>query len=211
MRILIAIFSLLLSTVCAFSQAQQVIPCVGSSAACAPVTAAAPLPTTGNTDIPTYSGSVTGIANTGTGDVYCIQGSATKIVKVKGVRVSAVATAAITIPAVLIRRSTLDSGGTSAAVTLVPSDSLNAAGTAVVKSYSVSPTPGTAVGQIRTEKLAIGTQGSANSSDTALFQFTVYWNQPQVLRGVNESLCVSLPVAAGAGASLDIDHEHTEE
>lgn len=173
--------------------------------------AMAPPAVTGNTPIPTYSASIAGLANTGTGDLYCISGSATKTVKVKGIRVSAIATAAITISASIVKRNTAASGGTSTTPTIVPSDSLNAAGTAVVRAYTVSPTPGALVGQIRSEKLSVGTQGSNNNSDTALFQFSVYWDQPQVLRGVAESLCVTAPIAAGAGASFDIDHEHTEE
>lgn len=167
---------------------------------------------TGNTNVPTYSAAATNIANAATGDVYCIQGSATKTVKVKGVRIAATATAKAVVDVTLVKRSTLDTGGTAATLTLVPHDSMNAAGTAVVKSYSVSPTPGTAVGTFRNDKLGVGTTGNDSAHDQQLFQFSVYWDQPVVLRGVNQSVCVNFPTAGvGAGASINVDHEHTEE
>lgn len=174
------------------------------------VSTMAPFPVTGESTIPTYSASNGDIANTGAGDIYTITGSDTKTVKVKGVRISATATSAAVVNASIILRSSAASGGTSSTLTVVKHDQDNPAATAVVRSYTVSPTPGTAIGTIRSRKVAVGTQGNSATISEALFQFSVYWDQPIVLRGSGQSLCVNVS-AAGSGASWCVDHEHTEE
>jgi hypothetical protein len=165
---------------------------------------------TGNTNIPTYSAATVALANTGAGDLYCITGSATKIVKIKGIRISAVATAAIVGDVSVVLRSAANTGGTATAPAVVKMDQSNAAGTATVAAYTVSPTPGAAIGTVRARKMAVSTAGNAATSSEGLFQFSVYWDQPLTLRGTSQLACV-VASAFGAGASFDIDHEHTEE
>lgn len=169
-----------------------------------------PMPVSGNTNVPTYSASNENIQNTGAGDVYIINGSDTKIIRIKGIRVSATANSAAVVTVSLVIRSSAASGGTSSQLTVVRSDQLNPAPTAVVRSYSVSPTPGSAIGAVRSRKIAVGTQGNSATISESLFQFSPYWDQPITLRGASQSLCVNVS-AAGAGASWAIDHEHTEE
>lgn len=169
-----------------------------------------PAVVTGNTNVPTYASAAIGIANTGAGDIYCIAGSATKVVKIKGIRVSATATSTIVIDANVVLRSALDTGGTSTAITVVPQDTSNPAATATVTSYSVSPTPGAAIGTLRSQKLAVGTAGNSANAGLALYQFSVYWDQPLILRGAAQNACINVS-AAGTGATFDVDHEHTEE
>jgi hypothetical protein len=210
MRIFIALAALLLSSTISIAQPAQVIPCVGSSTSCVPVAPASPLPVTGSTNVPTYSAATVALANTGAGDVYCIRGSATKVVKVKGIRVSAIATTGIVGDVQIILRSTAATGGTSTAPTLVAADQQNAAATGAVAAYTVSPTPGTAIGPIRARKIAVGTQGNSVTISEGLFQFSPYWDQPIILRGITQFACVNVS-AFGAGASFDIDHEQTEE
>lgn len=164
----------------------------------------------GNTNVLTYGSAVTGLANTGAGDVYCIRGSATKLVKIKGIRVSATATASAVIDATIVLRSAAGTGGTSTSPGIIPHDSTNPASTSLVTAYSVSPTPGTAIGTIRTQKISVGTAGNTAFAGLALYQFTTYWDQPLILRGTTQYACVNF-TAAGAGASINIDHEHTEE
>ena len=177
---------------------------------CVNVGTNAPMPFTGITNVPTYSGAVVALANTAAGDVYCITGSVTKTVKVKGIRLTATATSAITGDASIILRSSLDTGGGLASVTAVPMDSNNAAATAVVNSFTSAPTPGTAIGTIRTKKVAASTPANSGSTSEELFQFSVYYDQTIVLRGATQAACVNVS-AFGTGASFDIDHEHTEE
>ena len=198
----------LLAPGCAW--AQQTHLCYGTPPTCTIVSPTTPLPVTGNSNIPTYGAGSTNIANTGAGDVYCIGGSTTKIVRIKGIRVSATASTAAVVSASVVLRSSADSGGTSSALTVVKSDQNNPDATATVTAYSVSPTPGTAIGTIRVRKIAVGTQGNSATISESLFQFTPYWDQPIVLRGTSQFACVNVS-AAGTGASWAIDHEHTEQ
>lgn len=163
----------------------------------------------GTTNIPTYSAADAGIANTGAGDILCISGSATKTVYVKRFRASAVATSAIVVDTSIIKRSSAATGGTPVAETATPHDSRNAAATAVVTGYTVSPTPGTAVGATRARHLAIGVQGNTSQSDESLFDFFGHYDQPIVLRGTSQFACLNVG-AAGSGGSWAADVEWTE-
>lgn len=210
MKILYSILlTALLFVAPALAQAPQtVVPCFGNP--CAPVSTSNPLPVTGNNTVASYSAAIVALANTGAGNLYCITGSATKTVKIKGIRVSAVATAAIVGDVSIVLRSAANTGGTSTAPTVVKMDQTNAAPTATVAAYTVAPTPGAAIGTIRSRKMAVSTAGNAATSSEGLFQFSVYWDQPLTLRGTSELACVVVS-AFGAGASFDVDHEHTEE
>lgn len=188
-----------------------VVPCTLTAALtnCERLSGATPLAVTGNTNIPTYSAAAD-IANTGAGIVYCIQGSATKVVRVKGIRISAFASAALVTDTNINRYSTGPSGGVAVTGTIVPNDTNNAAATAVVTSYTTSPTAGNLVGTVRHQHIAAGTQGNTAQSDVALYQFSVYWDQPMVLRGTSQYLCVNNG-ALGTGGVWTVDHEHTEQ
>lgn len=169
-----------------------------------------PLPITGVTNIPTYAAANASIANTGAGDVFCIQGSSVKTVKVKRFRVSAIANSAIVVDTILYKRSAIDTGGTPLTETAVPLDSLNAAASALVKSYSASPLTGTTVGPIRARHIAAGTQGNTATVTEALYDFASYYDQPLVLRGATQAACVNVG-ALGTGGNWAIDVEWTEE
>lgn len=169
-----------------------------------------PLPVTGNSAIPTYSGATSSLAVAGAGDVYCIQGSATKTVKVKRIGISGIASSAVVIDAEISVRSTIDAGGTGQVITLVPSDPGNAAGSAAIETYTANPTQGTIVGPVRSMKVALPTSAGSGDQSVAQFDFTRYWDQPLILRAATQAACLSVSTV-GAGGSLDIDSEHTEE
>lgn len=177
---------------------------------CNPISSTSPMFVIGNSAVPTYSSAVVNQAYTVAGDIYCIIGSDTKTVEVKGIRVTGVATAAIVGDVSIILRGSLDTGGGLASVPVVKMDQNNPAGTATVNSFTSAPTPGTAIGTVRSRKLAFGTQGNSATTSEGLFQFSVYWDQAIVLHGSTQAACVNVS-AFGAGASFDIDHEHTEE
>ncbi len=165
---------------------------------------------TGSTNVPSYSAAVHNLSNSSAGDIFCISGSSSKVIKVKGVRVSAIASAGVNSAVSIIRRSTLNTGGSATPITVVPNDTNNPAATAVVTAYATAPTLGTQVGIVRSQKLPIGTTSSTSIAPTpALFQFSIYWDQPMTLRGVNQALCVD--VDSTAGGNWEIDEEHSEE
>jgi hypothetical protein len=210
-KILLALALLMLPTL-ALAQSSQRNPCYSvNGVGCNPVGTNTPLPVTGSSNVSTYSASAA-FSNTtvGSGDLYCIYGSATKTVKVKGARITGVASGASTTASLsLVRRSTADTGGTPTVLTNVSSDSNNPAGTATVTQYGGAnlPTAGTTVGNVRSRYISLPLPTVVGVSE-GLFQFTPYWDQPQVLRGVNQGLCVN---ASANSTSWAIDMEWSEE
>ena len=160
----------------------------------------------------TYSASVVGFTPAATAtDFFAITGSATKTVRVTHLQISGVATSGVAVDVVVLKRSTANTGGTPSAVTAVPNDSANGAATASVVTYGANPTTGTLVGNVRSAKVGIGTSTSVNITEQP-WQFGIFNGQAIVLRGVNEVLAMNWNGAAvGAGMSLDIDIEWTEE
>ena len=175
----------------------------------APTSLSWPTPITPATEIATYRAADVNIANTGAGDVFCLAGSATKTVRLSRIHVSATASSAIVVNVSVIKRSTLDTGGTPVAETEVPLDSGNPAATATATGYTVSPTAGTAVGPIDARKVAIGVQGNTATVTEAFFTYGDAGQQSVELYGVNENVCVNVG-AAGTGASWAIYFEWTE-
>ena len=161
----------------------------------------------------TYSAAILGlaVANTPT-DIFTINGSATKTIRVTRIAFTAIQTTAAQRDVVIIKRSAANTGGTSSAVTAVPHDSSNAAGTASVKAYTVNPTGlGATVGNFRTRKVFVGTAAGTQNSDEFIVDFGDRPGQAIVLRGTAETLAINLNAVTSAGNSCDISIEWTEE
>lgn len=136
---------------------------------------------------PVYSSSATGIAgSTSATDVFTITGSATKNVRVHNLVITGTQAAAVVRDILLIKRSTANSAGTSTSPTVIPLDSNAAAGTAVVRAYTVNPTLGNTVGTVRVRRVGVPTT-AATTIDVAEFSFTV----PLTLRGTGQVLAVN--------------------
>src|SRR6184192_3490501 len=81
-------------------------------------------------------------------DWFTIQGSATKTIRITRIKIRGRATAASQYRVSLIKYSVFLTGGTPAAVTMVPDDSSDPAASALVQTWAGGlPTPGTAVGK----------------------------------------------------------------
>jgi hypothetical protein len=164
----------------------------------------------GNTKV-TYSASALGLsaANTPT-DIFTIQGSATKKITITRIAFTASQTTAAQRDVVLLKRSTLDTGGTSTVLTSVAHDSTSVAATGVARFYTANPTAvGTLSGNLRTRKVFIGT-ATANS-DEMILDFGIRPSQAIVLNNVNESLAINLNAITSAGNLIDLSVEWTEE
>jgi hypothetical protein len=161
----------------------------------------------------TYSTSITSLATAATAtDIFTIYGSATTVVRITRVTISATQTTAGTISVLLIRRSSANTGGTSTSPAIAPMDSNNAAATATVKAYTVNPTGlGTAVATILSEKLFVAAPATASGGGISIFDFGIRGTQPVVLRGVAQGLVVNLNSTTVAGSSFCIDVEWTED
>ena len=156
-------------------------------------------------------------AVTAASDTWIMNGSATKTIRIKYICISGVVT---TTPAVqivsLLKRSTANAGGTTAAATLVPLDSANVAATATVLSYTVVPvTPGTLVGTVGSRYIVLsGTPLTATDfppSEKLFFDFTTKNDQALVLRGVAQGVSIQFPAALPAGIALAIEVEWDED
>lgn len=129
-RILLGGVALLLSAGLALCQV-NVVPQVGV--------------TSGIVKQPTYSAVSIGLvpASSAT-DIFCISGSATKAISIKRLEISGIAGTAISVPVTVLRRVSLDTGGTPASTTALPvatpNESVDAAATATLIAYTANPT-----------------------------------------------------------------------
>jgi hypothetical protein len=141
-----------------------------------------------------------------------IVGSATKTIRVTRVVLSAsIATTAENYGVTLTKRSTAASGGVAVAATVCPLDSNNAAGTAVVNSYTTTPTAGTSVGIVAGGNYFANVP-PAQCGAPLIFDFGGRPSQCPVLRGVAQSLDVTLSLATpGHAGSWQVTFEWTEE
>jgi hypothetical protein len=148
---------------------------------------------------------------TGAGDLFCVYGSATRLVKIKAIRVSGVKTTAEAPLFHVIKRSTAATGGTSTAPTATPLDTTQTltAATATVAAYTAIPTAGTGVGNIGSRRLPL-----AAASGSAL---DFLWVPPNLysdvrLRGVAQGVCLNAPAAFTTdGPTLAVEVTWTEQ
>lgn len=150
-------------------------------------------------------------------DAFIIQGSATKTVRVKKIKLSAQATSQGSMPVQLIRRSAADAtNGVLTAITAAKHDSGDAAPTAVVSSVGTAnfSSLGTSAGLVGAGRLgfsALGT-GSAGFGQELHWDFSLNNDKPLILRGVSEFLVVNFNGAAiPAGGVVDIEIETEED
>lgn len=142
-------------------------------------------------------------------DFFTIIGSGTKTIRVRRIVVAGIATAASNVAINLIKRSTANSGGTAASLTIPPHDANDVAATAVVSTYSVNPTLGTGVGNVRSGNLNLGAAGAAGVLD---WDFSNRNDKAIVLRGIAQTLALNFGgVAVPGGTSMSMWVSWTEE
>jgi hypothetical protein len=122
-------------------------------------------------------------------DVMCIEGSASGVTRVLRVQIDITAPAAATEIVSMVRRSTLNSGGTSTTPTSVKRDSNNAAALATVRAYSANATTlGTTVGTI--EQAIAYVVAPAGVPQSLNWDWTRE-GQPPTLNGSTEAVCLN--------------------
>lgn len=159
----------------------------------------------------TYSAATTITAAVAATDIFTISGSGTRSIRILAIYITATQTTAGAVSITILKRSTADTGGTSAAVTAVPHDSANSAATAAVLGYTANPTTGTLVGNLRIKKLFVPSTATAADGGSTEFMFGNRPGQAIVLRGATEQLAVNLGGATVAGNSFSIVVEWSEE
>lgn len=160
----------------------------------------------------TYSAaSIFTAANAAT-DIFTITGSATTTVRIIRLSISATKTSAGTADVVLLKRSTDNTGGTSATLTNVAHDSADAVATNTVRSYTANPTTlGTLIGNMQVDKLHVIETTKMTSQHTLEWDWTASQGKAPVLRGVAQILAVNLAGQTLAGNSFAIDVTWSEE
>jgi hypothetical protein len=161
-------------------------------------------------DSKTYSVGVHFNAAASPTDVFTISGVDSRSVKIAQMRVSGLATTAGAVNMNIIKRSTANTGGTSANLTAASHDSNDPTPSAVVKNYTANPTAlGTAIGTVRAERLTLPLAGT--QSAFVIFDFGIRLGKPIILNSSTEFLCLNCNGAAPAGTSLSIYIEWVEE
>jgi hypothetical protein len=145
-------------------------------------------------------------------DLVLLQGSSTKVIKVKRVLISGEATAAAQMTASMIRRSTAGSGGTATTITPARSDNTDAVATAVLKVFTANLTAvGTAIATMIQRRVGLNPPAGLPASPVEI-SFGIRNDEPFVLRGTSDFLAINLAGAAvPAGGKIDIAIEWTEE
>jgi len=156
----------------------------------------------------TFSASASLAAAAAATDIAILPGNASNTVYVTRVTISGIQTTGGLADVQLVKRSTANSGGTSAAMTAVPHDSTDAAAVSAPLSYTANPTPGTPVGSVRRGYLPIGA-ATAAVNPIVVFDFGDK-GRPIVLRGVAQGLAVNLGGATLAGGTFDVNFEWFE-
>jgi len=160
----------------------------------------------------TYSANVLGLVPPATPtDIFSITGIAGTVVRVIRITITGTRTAASVSDMQVVKRSTANAGGTSAAATAVPNDSRFPAAGATVLSYTANPAAlGTLVGAVASSKIHIGSAGSGPVSPL-VFEFGKKMGASGILRTASEVFAVNMNAVTIAGNNFDIFVEWTEE
>jgi hypothetical protein len=145
-------------------------------------------------------------------DILQLQGSATKLVKVRQLIVTGTATAASNILMNLIRRSTAATAGTPTIQTQAKRDTNDPAATSVLTTFAANPAPvGTLVSTVDGARLNIAPAANGGI-DRLILVYSWLNDKGIVLRGVNDFLCLNLTGAAWpSGGAIDFQLTVTEE
>ncbi len=124
----------------------------------------------------TYSAASVGLvpASSAT-DIFCISGSSSAAISVKQISISGTAGTLVTAPFTLLRRTTLDTGGTATTTALpvaAPNMSSDPAATATLTAYTANPTINDASPTyFRSSTLTLNTTGTTVQASPLVWSF----------------------------------------
>lgn len=178
--------------------------------------------TTGYLGRSTYSAAFFGLVPAASAtDVVCIAGSATKTVKVMNIKISGSAGTLVSLPLVLLRRVTVDTGGTAGTTTANPANTISKRDTtigtasAVPISYTANPTiTDSAPTYIDSVMVTLPTTAAGTVIVPAVFDFgkdVENFLQPPILVGVAAQICVNLGAVSVSSGVLNGSITWTEE
>jgi hypothetical protein len=160
---------------------------------------------------PTYDVSLLGITPVATPtDWIVLPGSATKVVRVVRVMLGGIATSAGGISWQLVKRSAVNTGGTSAAMTIQQHDTSDAAASAAPVRYTANATGLGAGNNVRQGRLFLNL--ATAQTDRVEVDFGDGPFEAVVLRGTAQTFAINLNSSTlPAGTALDVTLVWTEE
>lgn len=166
---------------------------------------------------PTYGATSVGLvpASSAT-DIACINGSATRVVRLQYVRVSGSAGTLVNVPVILTKHASADSGGTVATGNALPVpytlDPSNPTVTATTTAYTANPTINdTSPGYIDNDIMNANTTGTNASGGAVRFDYTGRnFAQAPILRNTAQQVCVNLQSTTISTGSLNVTFRWTE-
>lgn len=143
-------------------------------------------------------------------DILTIQGAANKVIRLKSVILNGLSATTGGYPALFIRRSAANTGGTSVVLQGYAHDTNDGSPAAVVRYYTANPSAlGTAVGTLHAGRFVAST---ASNLDRLILQYSWQNDKSIVLRGPNDFLAINLKGSTlAATTTVDIDLLWTEE
>lgn len=177
---------------------------------------------TGTVSKPTYRAVSIGLvpASAAT-DFFCVTGSATKVIKVTGFALQGVAGTLTSVPVVVLRRASVDTGGTAASTIANPANTIgkvdtnNGASTATLIAYTANPTiVDASPTYIGAKYLTLPTV--AAGTNTPVTEFVFGANLPQftqqlTLRGITDQICLNMQAGTVTSGVINIQVAWTEE
>lgn len=159
--------------------------------------------TTGYVPAQTYSAAFIGLVPAASAtDLVCISGAAGKTIKLQQVKLSGSAGTLVSLPITLLRRASLDSGGTAATTTANPANNIsarvttNATAKAVPISYTANPTVNdTSPTYIDSQELTLPVTSAGTVINPLVFDFRGDASallQPPTLTAAAQQICVNL-------------------
>jgi hypothetical protein len=144
---------------------------------------------------------------------FILRGSASKIIRLRKIRVSWAAVTGNSAPNILhAGRYTAISGGTPITVVSTRKDTTSPIATAVASQYSAFPSASLLEGFLFGDYMQWTTNAAGVAGPTILeFDFGVDGMQPLTLRGVNESLGLGITALAASGGLMSVGIFWTEE
>lgn len=163
----------------------------------------------------TYSAVSIGLAPAASAtDVFCIGASASASISIKRIGVSGTAGTLVTVPVTILRRATLDTGGTPAVTTALPVAAANfstdSAASAVLVAYTANPTINdTSPIYFRTGVTSFNTTSALVASPILQWMFGEamgdFTRALDIAKGSTQQVCVNLNAVSITTGLLNID------
>lgn len=163
----------------------------------------------------TYSAASIGLVPAASAtDIFCISGGATKNISIKRISISGTAGTLVTAPFTLLRRVSLNTGGTAATTTALPIASQNfstdANATAVLIAYTANPTiVDSSPLYFRSATLSLNTTSALVAAPRLVWEFGeavgTFSRGLDILKNTAQQVCINLNAVSVSSGLLNID------